>query len=212
MVASSAFLLAPESSAQPTAAPAPGTNALPAFDVKTVGEAAGGLGTFDRAYVTLGTNKAAFLVPKGYQLRVQPQQWTATLSEPDGRDYIIMRCYGPRPGPPPPAGQPPREPDAESCETILLQRHPNSKVTDKFSMKVADAPGQAFELALRNSLGEPQLARAVFIPALASVVEFEMVGLAKSFDQSRAVLNSVLVTFRLAKDGKLEIAPVSDKI
>ncbi len=198
--------------AQTPAAPAAPTNALPSFEVKTVAEEAGGLGTFYRAFITIGTNKAVFLVPKGYQLRSQPQQWAMTLTGPEGLDVITIRCYGPQPAAHGQAAGARAELSAEACEGILHKRHPKATVLERFTATAADQSGPAFELSVGNAVGEPQLARAVFIPALASAVEFELIGSAKSFDNSRAALNSVLVTFRAAAGGKLEYAPISDKL
>lgn len=54
--------------------------------------------------------------------------------------------------------------------------------------------------------------RFVFLPALTGLVEFQASGDDASIEEARSALNSILLTFKVAENGKLDIAPISDKI
>jgi len=197
---------------QTPADPPRATNALPAFEVKTLREGSEGFGLFHRVYVTIGTNKAAFLVPGGYRMQTDAQGWRIALTEPQGRSTITILFYAPQPATTPQPKPAVLQLKPETCLEILLRRHPNAKLIEQFTSTAAGMTGPAFELSLRNDVSPPQLSRAVFIPALASLVEFQLVGNADTFAESRTALNTLLLTFRVAENGKLEIAPISDKL
>lgn len=124
------WLRAQDAPARPAA-----TNALPAFSLKAVREGPEAFGPIQRAYVTLGTNRAAFLIPRGYEVHTDLQRWRVTFTAQEGRATVAVQFYSPPQTAQGQAASPAtkRELKPESCLPIILQRHPNAKVTEQFT-------------------------------------------------------------------------------
>ncbi|MBI3877733.1 MAG: hypothetical protein HY300_17535 [Verrucomicrobia bacterium] len=185
------------------------TNVPPPIEVKTVREELQGIGAFFRVYITVGTNKMALLVPQGFRMHADAGQRRIVLAENDERCVITVQLHGPVP-PPEKPGAPLLKP--EVYRDLLLQRHPAAKVIEEYTLSAAGQSGPAFDAALRNAAGLSQRMRVAFIPTPAGVVEFNMLAGEDKFAEFHAAFNSLLLTFRAAAGGKLDIAPLSNKL
>ncbi len=187
------------------------TNALPPFEVKTIREELQGMGAFSRVYITVGTNKMAFLVPRGFRMRADAGQRRIVMTDNDERCVIYLQLHGPVP---PPDKEKPDAPllKPEVYRDLLLQRQPGSKVVEEYTLTAAGQSGPAFDTAFRNATSISQRMRAAFIPTPAGVVEFNMLAGEDNVAGFHAAFNSLLLTFRTAAGGKLDIAPLSNKI
>lgn len=190
--------------------PVAATNAPPpAFEVKTAREELPGLGVFYRAYLNAGTNKMAFLIPRDFGLRADAERRKVVLFDRDERCFITVQYLGPVP-PPEKPGAPALK--ADTYRDTLLQRYPSAKVIEKFELAAGGKTGPAFDLALRDPIGAPRQFRAAFIPTAAGLVEFNLQTSVENFAAFLPAFNSLMITFRATAGGRLDIAPLSNKL
>jgi hypothetical protein len=194
--------------AGPASAADPGwscaTNSPP-LQVEVRHEGGPGMAAANRAYVTAGTNKFAFLMPDGFRLETADPQ-KVTLVSADYNCLLTWRILGP---------VPPESPDLDpaSCRELLLECHPGGKIVEEFTLPALGRRGPAFELRWNAKGGAPRYERVVFIPALAGVLEFSLVSSPEKFKAAQPEFDLLLLSFRASDaNGKLVVPVLSDKL
>jgi hypothetical protein len=177
----------------------------PPMRVEVRYEGGPGLSPANRAYVTAGTNKFAFQMPAGFRLEsADPQK--VTLVNADYNCLLSWRILGP---------VPPESPglDPASYRELLLERHPGGKIIEEFTLPALGRRGPAFDLRWNAKGGAPRYERDVFIPALAGVLEFSLVGSPEKFKAAQPEFHLLLLSFRASDaNGKLVVPMLSDKL
>jgi hypothetical protein len=157
-----------------------------------------------RAYVSAGTNKFAFLVPSGFRLDSSQDNCTVMHSE-DYSSTLTLRMVDPLLI----SGQ---ELGPALGTKLILREHPNAAFLQNFSLSAANRAGPALDFHWLE-LGALKYGRAVFIPWKDYVLEFALATDTDQFVANQRLLNTLLLTFRAADAaGRLEIAPLSDKL
>ena len=175
------------------------------LSVEVKHEAGPGLLPANRAYVTAGTNKFAFLLPDGFRLD-QSDPCRVALVSSDFACLLTLRIIGALP----PGAE---GPDAGACRKQVLTEHPGAKILEEFSRSAANRSGPAFDFRWSASTKLERHALAAFIPSQAGILEFRLVSSLEKFEASRAAFNSLLLTFRASDaNGRLSIVPLSDRL
>jgi hypothetical protein len=156
-----------------------------------------------RAYLAVGTNRFAFLVPDGFRADFSQPQRLQLLSA-DYTSLLSVRisdvvAVG--------------EPDPNVCRQMLLARHPGAKILEQFSRIVAGRRGPAFDLEWSAPGGLVRSERIEFIPSNAGVFEICVVSSPERFAAGQQALNTVLLTFQASDaKGQLKVVPLPDRI
>lgn len=163
-----------------------------------------GLVTTTRAYITVGTNKFAFIVPDEFKMAGCDAQ-KVTLMKGDGSCLINVRVIGSKP----PSDKPF---DCAAARGLVTEEHKDASIVSEFAMFAGGVGGPAFEI--NWGIGAlSRVSRVGFIPLRAGIVEFSVDSSAKNLGPSLGDFNYVLLTFRASdENGKLAATPISDQI
>jgi hypothetical protein len=175
-----------------------------AITVALKSEGGPGLVTTTRAYITVGTNKFAFLVPDEFKMAGCDSQ-KVTLMKGDGSCLINVRVLGSKPLSDKPF-------DCAGTRGLLYFEHKDATIVSEFAMFAGGVGGPAFEI--HWGVGAlSRVSRVGFIPLRAGIVEFSVDSSAKNLGPSLGDFNYVLLTFRASdENGKLAATPISDQI
>jgi hypothetical protein len=179
------------------------TNLPTALSTELKSEEMVGLQPVQRAYVTFGTNRFAFVVPYGYRMDASNPEKIA-LFNADYSSYIVFRVAEP-------LTYAARELPSTTYREVVLARYPNAKILDEFTQRAANHSGPAFDVQWTNSAHITQFTRVAFIPSAAGVLEFSLVSNAGKFTEGQYFLSYVMLSFRTNEGGKLIISRLSDK-
>lgn len=184
------------------------TNA-PAFSLATTRHELEGIGHYYRAVATLGTNQLAFIVPKGYFIRLDESARQLRAIEREDKCSITVRLFE----------TPTNALDKADgglkpavLRELLLARHPNARITEEFSLTAGGAAGPAFDFVWRNAAGFPLQSRIAFIPMPAGLVEFHLLTSAEDKEEFTHALNSLMLTFRFGAKGRIELPEMSNRL
>jgi hypothetical protein len=183
--------------------PANTTNQL-AITVALKLEGGPGLVPTTRAYITVGTNKFAFLVPDEFKMAGCDAQ-KVTLMKGDGSCLISVRVTGSKP----PSDKPF---DCAGARGLVYEEHRDATIASEYAMFAGGVGGPAFEI--NWGVGAlSRVSRVGFIPLRTVIVEFSVDSSAKNLGPSLGDFNYVLLTFRASdENGKLAATPLSDQI
>ncbi len=159
---------------------------------------------FHRAFVTSETNKFAFLIPDGLQLHNDPLHGRINLSTVEGNRYISFTILDPSPS----EG---RQLSADVYRDVVMNSFSNARILEENTRVAAGRSGPAFDIQW-TSAGIVQRTRVVFVATAAGVLEFTASTSPEKFSELENDFNEVLGTFCFSTDGKLEVAPVSDRL
>lgn len=208
LLAGSALLLAllvlQSGAAQPAA-----TNSVPDFQLTTTRHELEGIGHYFRAVARAGTNQFAFIVPKGYFLRVDEAGRQLRAVERDDKCAITVRLIE---TPTNTVDKATASLKPEAFRELLLQRHPTAKIIEELSLTAGGQAGPGFDFVWRNATGFSLQSRIAFIPVPAGLVEFHLITSAADKEEFTYALNSLMLTFRFSVDGKLELPEMSNKL
>lgn len=188
----------------PAAPPAP-----PVFQVNTTRHNLPGLGYYTRSVATLGTNQFAFVVPKGYLIRVDEANRVVRAVERADKCAITVRWFATPTNAVEKADQSLKP---AAFRELLQQRYASARITEEFSLTAGGTSGPAFDFVWRNEGGLEVLSRIAFIPTPAGVVEFHLLTSAAVKEESFQALNSLMLTFRFGEKGKLELPALLEKL
>lgn len=188
-----------------TAAP---TNA-PAFQLTTTRHELEGLGHYFRAVATVGTNQFAFIVPKGYSMRLDEANRQLRAIEREDRCAITVRLVE---TPTNAVDQASGALKPEVLRELVLRRFPTGRITEEVTLGAAGRSGPGFDLTWKNEAGLNLLSRIAFIPTQAGLVEFHLLTSATDMQEFKYALNSLMLTFRVAENGRLELPVLLNKL
>lgn len=154
-----------------------------------------------RAYLTSGTNKFAFLVPGDFRMDASLPNKVVLIS-PDYSCFITVRFIA--------AG--PSDTEAiqlESSRNQALSEFPGATITSEFSITAANHSGPAYELQWKNTSGAGESACAAFIPFAAGVLEFSLLTHSDKYPDGNYFFRSLLFSLQCNESGQLEILRLS---
>ena len=164
----------------------------------------GGVGQIpsSRAYITVGTNRFAFLVPGGFKVDTSDPE-RITLVRPDSACIISLRIHEPTSE----HGLTPTE-----CREKITKEHPACSIDGEFSLAAGDSSGPAFEIRWKAQ-GIRRSARLAYVPFRAGVIEFCLDSNPEKFGAMQTFLNDIMLTFRASDpSGKIAPTPIYDRI
>jgi len=179
------------------------TNDAPIMmDVRIKVESGAGQVAASRAYITVGTNRFAFLVPGGFKVDSSDPQ-RITLVRADLACILSLRILEP-------ASE--QGLTVEECRQKINKERPGCKFEGEFSLGAGNSSGPAFELRW-ESQGVRRSARLAYVPFRAGVVEFCLDSSPEKFGAMQTFLNDIMLTFRASDpSGNLEATPLYDRI
>jgi hypothetical protein len=155
-----------------------------------------------RAYVTVGTNKLAFVVPEGFRADASDPQ-RIVISDVNCTCFITFRFVDLEP-----AASKELQPD--SYRDLALGRFPDARITNEYTDFVGNRSGPGFDLRWKNWGGTEQCARVAYIPSAAGVMEFSLVSSSARFEGCQTLLRTLMSSLRNNEDGPLKITPITD--
>lgn len=186
----------------------PSTNA-PAFSLATTKHELEGIGHYFRAVATMGTNQFAFILPKGYFMRLDEANRQLRAVEREDKCSITIRLFD---APTNAVNKTTGELVPEIFRQMALQRLPSARITEDLSLSAGGQTGPAFDITWRNEGGISLQSRVAFIPTPAGVVEFHLLTSAADKEEFTYALNSLMLTFRFSVNGKIELPEMSNKL
>ncbi|MFA6543071.1 MAG: hypothetical protein WCS99_01515 [Limisphaerales bacterium] len=181
----------------------------PAFKLATTRHEVEGLGHYFRAVATVGTNQFAFIVPKGYLMRLDEANRQLRAVEQDDKCAITVRLIGTPTNAVDKAGG---DLKAEVFRELVLQRFPSAKITEEITLSAAGRSGPAFDLTWKNESGLGLQSRIAFISSPAGIIEFHLLTSGTEMQEFRYALNSLMLTLRFSENGRLELPELSNKL
>ena len=178
--------------------PAAATN-RPAFKASLRGGETIGTHQVERAFLNIGTNQIAFIVPVGFQMdATDPQK--IVLTQPAKGYFITVRVSS--------AAETGLE--TSHCRSEALNLYPGAKITQESIDFVANHSGPAFNLEWLNTGGAAQSAHINFIPSAAGLLQFSVMARSADFNDARNYFQILLASIRNNESGKLVIVPLPD--
>ncbi len=181
----------------------------PAFQLSTTRHELEGLGHYFRAVATAGTNQFAFIVPKGYHMRLDEANRQLRAVERDDKCAITVRLFS---VPTNAVDKTSGSLKPEVFRELVLQRFPTGRITEEVTLSAAGRSGPGFDLTWKNEGGLNLLSRIAFIPSPAGIIEFHLLTSAADMQEFKYALNTLMLTLRVAENGKLELPELSNKL
>lgn len=164
-----------------------------------------GLLPVDRAYLRVGTNRFAFLIPAGVKL----EPWGSSKVALVAQDYSVQITVGVAGF----AAPPESKLNEDSCAAWVLQEQPQAKILSAGSASADSRTGPSYELALVGPSGVVLRGVIAFVPCRSGVMEFSLVCSPENFSVARTKLSTVMLTFRGSDEmGRLHVSPISDRL
>jgi hypothetical protein len=185
------------------------TNGAPEFQLTTTRHELEGIGHYFRAVARAGTNQFAFIVPKGYFMRVDEANRQLRAVEREDKCAITVRLMA---TPTNAVDKATASLKPEAFRELLLQRHPTARIIEELTLTAGGQAGPGFDFVWRNDTGFSLQSRIAFIPTPAGLVEFHLITGAADKEEFTYALNSLMLTFRFTVDGKLELPEMSNKL
>ncbi len=160
-----------------------------------------GLHQVQRAFLTVGTNQIAFIVPGGFRMDASDPQ-KILLTNPDSGCFISVRISS--------AAQVEPGSEASFFRGAALNRFPGAIISQESSELVANHSGPAFNLVWVNTSGASQSARIDFIPTAAGVLEFSVLAPTANFKDAKDTFESLVGSVQNNENGKIVIVPLPD--
>ena len=160
-----------------------------------------GMHQVQRAFLTLGTNQIAFIVPSGFRMDASDLQ-KIVLTEPARGYFLAVRI----------SAAPSVEPGQETSyfKTAALARFPGAIIADQSTQLVANHSGPSFDLTWVNGAGTAQKVRIAFIPSSAGVLELSVLAPADKFKDALLYFSLLLGSVQNNEQGKIVIVPRPD--
>jgi len=148
-----------------------------------------------RAYISVGTNQFAFVVPPELRMDASNPRKIVLIS-PDECSYLTLRIVPPAPN--------------ASYRDLVQRQFPKATMLNEFTENAANRSGPAFDVEWANAANVSQSARVVFIVSATVVLEFGLITTSKDFVKNKGLLQILLLTLRTNEGGKLEITRISE--
>jgi hypothetical protein len=154
-----------------------------------------------RLFMRSGTNEFVFVLPDGLSKGTAPEG-TIVLGARDLSYYVSVRLAA---LPPVNAGT------REALQEWIASHYADAKSLEGFTARVADREGTGFQLRRDPAGVGSRLARVLWVPFNAGIMEFALDADAKNASAGQAAMDTILLTFRSNEGGRLEIVKRSDK-
>ena len=158
-----------------------------------------------RAYLSLGTNEFAFLVPEGCRVDTDKHPGQARIAHTSRQFDLTFAVVEPHPANA-------AEPDPEVCRQKALAGRPGAQIIEEFSRGVINRTGPGFDVQFSSDRGLALCQRVLYVLHPAGLLEFSCVSSTQSKEAAWAEFNTFLATFSAKENGKHEISPLSDKL
>jgi len=158
-----------------------------------------GIQQIQRAFLDIGTNQIAFMIPGGFQMNAARAD-KIVLTEPERGYFMTVRVITLAE-----AGS-----EASFFKTEALNHYPGARITQESTTLVANHSGPAFTLEWSSSTGTVQSARVVFIPSAAGILEFTLTARSATFKDAQIYFDCLLSSVQNNESGKLVIIPLPD--
>lgn len=158
-----------------------------------------------RAYLSLGTNEFAFLVPDGCRVDMDRHPGQARVEHTSRQFEITFAVVEANPAKA-------AEPDLEACRQKALAGRPGAQIIEEFTRGAVNRTGPGFDLQFSSDRGPALCQRVLYVLHPAGLLEFSCVTTPQSKEAAWAEFNMFLATFSARENGKLEITPLSDKL
>jgi hypothetical protein len=179
----------------------PMTNTTPALAVTLQPGEVVGREQVIRELIRAGTSEFMFVVPAG--LRTQtPGKDTIALISGEVNYCVLIRMVG---SPRTDLGL------KEALQEHIARRYSYVNSAEEFTAMVADREGCGLQVPPGVPSREARLARILWVPFKAGVLEFVLTADGASATAGQAALDAILLTFRSNERGPLEIVRRSDK-
>jgi hypothetical protein len=154
-----------------------------------------------RERIRCGTNEFLFVVPEGVRAETR-QDESIALTSADGTFYVTVAI----------ASALPAETDEDQAMLEWAAGHfPNFTNVEKFAFSVDGKPGQGIQLRYASPGGGNRLARILWVPCRAGMLEFTVDADAEKAKAAQQLFNTILLTFRTNEEGKIEIIRFSER-
>jgi hypothetical protein len=180
------------------------TNPPPILSVEVKHEEGPDIMPAERAWLTIGTNKCAFIVPPGFRMNMfEPGR--VSLASADYSCLITLRVL---------AGLPAEGGElTAACRDLVFGQYPGAKILEEFGVNADNRSGPGFDLEWPAATNLVRRVRAGFVPFRGGVLEFALNSSREAFETGRQRLNTVLLTFRASDvSGRLEVMPLSNRL
>lgn len=155
--------------------------------------------TAPRVLVAAGTNKFYFPLLDGYRMRSDTAQGKVLLVKTNEAWILTLRVLKP-------LGQGVIV-DSTPYQQFLSSQYPGAIIREEISATAANHLGSAFDLQWKVYAGTTATARVAFIPSDAEILEFSVLTTSDHFPPALTDFNKLLMSFRVATDGKIIIRP-----
>lgn len=182
------------------------TNAAP-LTTRVIEETVPGLPPIARTYLTIGTNKFAFLIPRGYRLDPVSAERVNIVAKDQTSFISVRRLTGTNA----PSGPSQKLTATKRFRDLVLAEYSDARIREEFSRSAGGRSGPAFDFEWHLSSAVLSVGRVAFIPTDAGVLEFKLVAPPKYFRAATYKYNNLLLSFSASKDGKLETVCLSNK-
>ncbi|HYG35466.1 MAG TPA: hypothetical protein VEC99_11810 [Clostridia bacterium] len=178
------------------------SNSFP-FKLEVRHEAGPGDSSLERVYLTMGTNRFAFLIPAGYRLQAS-EQHSVQLIKADYSCMLAVRALGNST----PDGKPL---DSNSSRAMVLQQYPRAKILDHSTASVCERVGQSYDIEWITPGKLVRRARIVLVQTDCGIMELSVGSNPERFESAQRGFRTLLLTL-VAGDsrGKLNVAPISN--
>jgi hypothetical protein len=190
------ILAGPLRAGDSTTAAEPMTLSVEAEPVKTVE-------TIYRAYVTVGQEKFAFLIPEKFRTGGEPAQGKLQLTSLAGDTLITFSFIGAVQADESDAGR-------ARYRELLSNRYVSGKIVSEFSRPVLGRNSLGYDLEWKGPAGFVQETRAVYVPTVAGMLEVTMTTSAKNFTAMQSGLNLLLGSLVSNEHGKLTVHHIAN--
>ncbi len=154
-----------------------------------------------RAFLSVGTNEIAFMIPGEFRLDASNPEKIVLTDNVNG-GFITVRI----------TSRPEVEVGSEASfyKAQALSRFPGAKIIEESMDMVANHSGPAFNLFWLNSEGVAQSARIAFIPTAAGILELSVMAQSAHFKDARNSFEILQGSIQNNESGKLVITPLPD--
>jgi hypothetical protein len=160
-----------------------------------------GIHQVQRAFLTVGTNEIAFMIPGEFKLDASNPEKIVLTDNTTG-SFITVRISSRPEGA---AGA-----EAGFYKAEALSRFPGAKIIEESMDMVANHSGPAYNLFWLNSEGVAQSARIDFISTAAGILELSVMSQSAHFKDARNSFEVLQGSVQNNESGKLVIIPLPD--
>jgi hypothetical protein len=154
-----------------------------------------------RERIRRGTNEFLLVVPEGMRAETR-QDDSIALTSTDGTCYVTLTITSALPA----------ETDEDQAMLEWGAGHfPSFTNVEKFAFSVDGKPGQGIQLRYASPGGGNRLARILWVPCRAGMLEFTLDADAEKAKAAQQLFDAVLLTFRTNEQGKIEIVRFSER-